>query len=173
MRRFTLLLVALTIVPPTAGQQRAKTTEIVTKAKAALVQVQPRAGEKTPSKTTVGVIVDAKGLVIAPYAGPQPEPKFEVVLSSGAKLPAKVVRVQANLGLVFLALDGAKALAHAGLADSDAVDSGDAALALSWGDGAASTTASVVMVSAKRRRLANGDNRLQVDSSIGPGLDPC
>ena len=120
--------------------------------------------------TAIGVLVDPKGIVLAPYEKLQQGAAFQIVLDRGAKLPAKVIFADPKVGLAILKIEGNKPFAYAEFADSDRAEVGDTVLALARTDGSSAHTVSAAIVSSKNRRLGNGESVLTVDSSVSPGL---
>jgi S1-C subfamily serine protease len=176
MRLCSLLALSLAMAVPAwsteSGQGLSKATEAVTKIKPALVKVQSSSDKKPQPKITAGVIVDPEGLAIAPYEEADQNAAFQIATASGGKLRAKVLRADGKLGLAILQVDGKRPLPCAVFADSDAVAIGAPVVAIGWTDGSPTPTTSALVVSAKKRPLANGASMLQVDSPTGPGIGP-
>ncbi len=97
----------------------------MSKIKPALVTVQysiavdPPKDKKTGLKTAVGVVIDPKGIVIAPYENPKQAVSFEIVLGNGTKIPAKVMLADAKVGVAILKIEGDKPFPAADLADAE------------------------------------------------------
>jgi len=148
------------------------------KTEPALVTVRYLEPDKeTGYKIAAGVIVGARGVVIAPCSHVRRGAELEVVLHSGARLPAKVIHAERKIGLAVLKIEGDRFFPHVELADSDQVETGDAALALSRVpvlDRAheSSLDTQVVLIGAKNRRLSNGETYVEVGSMMGYGALP-
>lgn len=159
------------------GQRSSVVSDSMKKIQPALVTVQfSKAGdrpkdEKSTPNAVVGVVIDPKGIVIAPYENQQEDVQIEITFGNGAQKPAKIMLADAKVGVIVLLIEGDKAFSAAEFAESDKVEIGDTVLALGWAKGYSVPTVAAVIVSAKNRLNSSGEKVLQVDSPIGPGLN--
>src|ERR1043165_33232 len=161
------LLVPL-ILAISAGNEakpgKSTAAEAAAKIKGAVVRVESQHANAEKPTVKAGVIVDAKGLVIAPYDGRHEDTEFTVTTDSGAKLKAKILDANPKLGVVILKIAAEKPLGFNSFADSDATDVGKIVVAIAW---TAATpegpTASSASVSAEKGKLGD-ETMLQVDS---------
>lgn len=168
---FAIAVCASSLAParPPSGASKA-----IGKIKPALVTVQSSKtvdkpdGKKTSLKN-VGVVLDPKGLVVAPLGESGLGTEVKIVLADGRNLPAKVIHADAKSGWGVFEIRDGKKLPVAEVANSDGVELGEAVLSLGSTDGSTNTVSGIV--SAKDRRL-EGETVLQVDSAISPGASP-
>ena len=181
MRMLAILTLAFAIMVCDSslapGQRPSVASKAVGKIKPALVTVQSsktadKPDDKKTSLMNVGVVLDQKGLVIAPLGESRLGAEVKIILADGREVPAKLIHADAKSGWGVFKIRECKALPTAEFANSEGVEIGDTVLALGWLDGSPTHTVSSAIVSAKDRRLEGGETVLQVDSSIGPGLSP-
>lgn len=179
MHRPAILTFAFAITVCASSLARAQRPSVasraISKIKPALVTVQSsKSVDKPDDKKTrlmsVGVILDPKGLVVAPLGESWLGTEVKIVLANGRNFPAKVIHADAKSGWGVFEMRDGKELPVAEFANSDRVELGERVFTVGSTDGSTNTDNGIV--SAKDRRLDGGEAVLQVDSSKGPGASP-
>jgi len=159
---------------PAAPRRRSKAVEIIEKVRPTIVVVEAtnQNGERVKSGT--GIVLDAKGVVVANARDLGGLKELTVRLRDGQTCAATVGFIDKKADVALLVIKHSRPLHAAKIANSDHGEQlrlGDSVLAVHVRSDA-SLSCSVGILSGGRDLANVGEKLLQIDSNIGPGLSP-
>lgn len=179
---WTMLAVGLVLgFPPDAPGQSAHAPsaglwkKTLTTIRPSIVVLSAVDDERAPKKKDaqqrgMGVLIDGKGLLIAPHVALPAQAKLVATLADHSQVAADLVLTDVKLGIDVFQLRAQKLPAACQFLDSKQIELGEEVILLSiaWGD---EHTATRGIISAKNREIG-GEKVLQTDCSLGPGTFP-
>ncbi len=149
--------------------------DAVRKIKPAVVTVinemQPRRGffgTVSPTASGSGVIIDPKGYIITNNHVIEGQKSLQVIFSDGSKADATIVGADSIADIAVIKVDG-NVPAVAPLGDSNALEPGQAAIAIGSPLGDYRGTVTVGVVSGLNRRVGRQQGLIQTDAAINNG----
>jgi serine protease Do len=140
--------------------------------------VQPQPGRKQQVGGGTGFVISADGLILTNrHVVADADAEYEVVMSDGRLLPAKVAAVDAVLDIAVLKIE-AQDLPVAPLGDSSKLETGETVIAIGNALSEYSNSVTKGVISGINRRVVAGDGygdsevieeALQTDAAINPG----
>jgi serine protease Do len=161
-----LLLCGIASADP-PPRRRSAIAVAVEKANPSIVTIVASNGANRNS--VAAAVVDAKGLLLAPTAMIAANDTIIVIANDDSRLAAKLLHVDEKIGVSVFRIVGEKLPPPLEFAETDKLEIGESLIVLGRTSPEANSRVAVQSILSAKQRMVQGEQLLQIDSSIGPG----